>query len=550
MAKVGELKEQAREFERQGDVEKALALYRHILTHLEPTPLIARELPLYVKVGDLLVKQGEPDEAIAMYERAAAHYVKHGSGKSVIALCLKVLRVDPQRVEVYTRHARELLEEGHPGAAREVLADYATRAKQEKASEALAAVEGGGEDEIRRVVEGMLGVSGAGPEPAAPTPKPEPEPEPETEQPAPSGASDLQFLTAEEEMSAEPEPAPTAPAPSEPQASSSDLAFLSTEEEATDEPAPVVEEAQPAPVRSAASESLGSSGPLFSGSRPKKSHSGLIAAAAAVVVLAGGGFLAVRQGWIPLGSHREASTMMPDTTSAESTATAPIAAAESTGASSDTTAAAQADSGVAAQNAPTQPAATASNPAESTANGVTAPVPLGNTVRAAAGTTATLAAPTIVSRRPAAAVADTGVAAADSTARAAAPPPTTAPAAAAAPAPTSGTPPQADVSLPAGATVSRAIVVAGLTVDSVTGTTDSYHVVQEMTSGDLLTLSASRLTGADTVGTTTPNVTPIPGDSSVGTLRFWGYVVTARAHADATTLQGLLARLAIARLGS
>lgn len=178
MAKVSELKDQARELERRGEVDSALKIYRHILVHLEQTPAIARELPLYVKVGDLLLKQGDPAEATAMYERGAAAYARHGSAKSVIALCVKILRVDPSRTDSYRQFAGELLAADHVEAAREVLQDYARRAKLEGVLAELTEIAGRPEAAVRAVVERLLE---GGAEERAEAPEPEPEDEPAAE---------------------------------------------------------------------------------------------------------------------------------------------------------------------------------------------------------------------------------------------------------------------------------------------------------------------------------------------------------------------------------
>lgn len=181
VVKVATLKDQAREYEREGDVEKALAIYRHILTHLEGTPAIKGQLPLYVKVGDLQLKQGDPDAAIGMYERAAEHYAEHGSSKSVIALCLKILRVAPKHTTVYLNYARHLLDYGHVGAAREVLADFAERASLVKPLETLHRLADRPSEEVRPVLARMLaGVK----QPTGATGQPRPEAPPE-EPPAP-----------------------------------------------------------------------------------------------------------------------------------------------------------------------------------------------------------------------------------------------------------------------------------------------------------------------------------------------------------------------------
>lgn len=156
MVKVATLKEQAREYERQGDIDKALAIYGHILTHLEGTPAIKGQLPLYVKVGDLHLKQGDTESAISMYERAADHYAEHGSAKSVIALCLKILRVAPKHTTVYLTYARRLLHHGHVSSARDVLTDFAERASLHKPLENLQRLRGRPDSEVRPMLERML----------------------------------------------------------------------------------------------------------------------------------------------------------------------------------------------------------------------------------------------------------------------------------------------------------------------------------------------------------------------------------------------------------
>ncbi len=153
VAKVSELKAQAREYEKSGDVAKALAIYRHILTHLENTPAIKGELPLYVKAGDLFFKEGDGAAAIEMYRRAAEHYALHGSAQSIVALCLKIMRVDPGMVEPYHTYAGRLLEHGHVSAAREVLADSAMRLKLPLAEEALAAAADVPDEEKHSVIQ-------------------------------------------------------------------------------------------------------------------------------------------------------------------------------------------------------------------------------------------------------------------------------------------------------------------------------------------------------------------------------------------------------------
>jgi len=118
VAKVSELKERARAYEKEGEHEKALKIYLHVLSHLEGSPAIKRELPMYVKAGDLQIRLEDTAGAIASYEKAAEQYAEHGSAKSVIALAAKVLRVDPMKADFHLVHTRALIDHGHIAAAR------------------------------------------------------------------------------------------------------------------------------------------------------------------------------------------------------------------------------------------------------------------------------------------------------------------------------------------------------------------------------------------------------------------------------------------------
>lgn len=162
MATVSELKAQARTLEQQEAFDKALAIYRHILKHLEGTPALLAELPLYVKVGDLEFKLGRPEPAVESYERAARIYAEHGSAKSVIALCAKIARVTPGRRGVHLPYARTMLERGHVEPARVVLLDYADKAKLGKTLEALNQLTGRAEAEAKPVLEMLLETAARG----------------------------------------------------------------------------------------------------------------------------------------------------------------------------------------------------------------------------------------------------------------------------------------------------------------------------------------------------------------------------------------------------
>ena len=162
MAKVADLKNHARDLERQGQIAKALAIYRHIIKHLEGTPHILRELALYVKTGDLALKIDDAPAAIGSYERAAEHYATHGSVNSVIALCQKILRVAPERKGVHARFARLLLEHGQVAGARDVLIEYAESAQLNYALETLRGLSERSDDDAKPALEALLDAAEGG----------------------------------------------------------------------------------------------------------------------------------------------------------------------------------------------------------------------------------------------------------------------------------------------------------------------------------------------------------------------------------------------------
>ncbi len=149
---IAELKQQARALEQQGDVGEALAVYRQILSALDAIGGIRQELPLLIKIGDLQLKAGDVDGAVDMYERAASEYATQGAAQPVMSLGVKIVRADPQAVGAYLRLARRLLDNGFTDGARDVLMDYAQRAKLEKTREGLERLAGHAEDEVKRVL--------------------------------------------------------------------------------------------------------------------------------------------------------------------------------------------------------------------------------------------------------------------------------------------------------------------------------------------------------------------------------------------------------------
>jgi hypothetical protein len=271
VAKVSELKERARALEQQGELAKAQAIYQHIIKHLQGTPALKSELPLYVKIGDLALKRGEAKVALAAYERAAEHYARAGSARSIAALAEKIRRADPTRDDEAVALGRALLVEGHPAAGAEVVARYAARIGRADVAALLGKVAAEADDgRARKLVEtgiGMLAHTPPDPTesavPAARTPPPAgpvPAPPERRTRPSPAGSSVSPSMSDTLEPTPPAPPADTPPTPAPP----SDLPLViehgvpqpeaapplarEAEPEPTPEPAPPPEPA-PEPVR-------------------------------------------------------------------------------------------------------------------------------------------------------------------------------------------------------------------------------------------------------------------------------------------------------------
>lgn len=108
---LDKVKDAARKFEQKEDWRRAIEVYQKAIQEFEsgadPTPDVA----IYNKVGDLHIKAGDSAAAVQVFERAVDLYTEQGFYNNGIALCGKILRVNPGRVQVYLKlaqlHARK-----------------------------------------------------------------------------------------------------------------------------------------------------------------------------------------------------------------------------------------------------------------------------------------------------------------------------------------------------------------------------------------------------------------------------------------------------------
>ena len=105
------LKDSARKFEQKEDWRKAIDVYLKAIQQIESGAESSPDLSLYNRVGDLYLKISDIPAAVRSYERAVDLYADQGFFNNAIALCGKILRVNPGRTQTYLKlaqlHARK-----------------------------------------------------------------------------------------------------------------------------------------------------------------------------------------------------------------------------------------------------------------------------------------------------------------------------------------------------------------------------------------------------------------------------------------------------------
>lgn len=114
------LLENAQRLAARGQLEKAIEEWNKLATD-SPT-----DGTIFNTIGDLHLKRNAPLEAIEAYFRAASAFQQRGFALKTIAVYKKILKIDPNRFEVY-RHLGDLNAER--GLIRNAIGDYLTVAR-------------------------------------------------------------------------------------------------------------------------------------------------------------------------------------------------------------------------------------------------------------------------------------------------------------------------------------------------------------------------------------------------------------------------------------
>jgi len=124
MMNVARLKEKARALELKEQWREALELYTRLVEESPPEVL---DISLWNRIGDLHLRLGQAEAAVAAYERAVEAYVEAGLANNAIALCNKILRTDPGCTSAYLRLGQISAAQGFLTDARASFLLYAER---------------------------------------------------------------------------------------------------------------------------------------------------------------------------------------------------------------------------------------------------------------------------------------------------------------------------------------------------------------------------------------------------------------------------------------
>jgi tetratricopeptide (TPR) repeat protein len=97
LSKANQIRQKAQEFLGKGHIDKAIQEYRRLLTIESKNP------NLYNELGDIYLRAGDKAQAVQNFEKAATIYEKVALYNNAVAVCKKILRVDPDKIDTMFR---------------------------------------------------------------------------------------------------------------------------------------------------------------------------------------------------------------------------------------------------------------------------------------------------------------------------------------------------------------------------------------------------------------------------------------------------------------
>jgi tetratricopeptide (TPR) repeat protein len=114
-----EIRKQAHEFVQAGDLDSALEEYRKLTKGEDVDPNI------YNLMGDVFFKKGDQQSAFHQYEEAVKKYAAESLYSNAIAVCRKMLRLDPEYLDAQRLLGELFLEQGFTSEAIGYFLEYA-----------------------------------------------------------------------------------------------------------------------------------------------------------------------------------------------------------------------------------------------------------------------------------------------------------------------------------------------------------------------------------------------------------------------------------------
>ncbi|CAN5336106.1 hypothetical protein BH23GEM4_BH23GEM4_06800 [soil metagenome] len=122
MATVAKLRDKARVLEGRAEWQEALKVYYRVLEEASAEEM---EIGLYNRLGDLHLRLDQGTQAVEAYGQAVESYAEAGLHNNAIALCKKILRINPARTETYLRLGQISAAKGFLADARDAFLRYA-----------------------------------------------------------------------------------------------------------------------------------------------------------------------------------------------------------------------------------------------------------------------------------------------------------------------------------------------------------------------------------------------------------------------------------------
>ena len=93
MSKASQIRQKAQEYLSKGQIEKAIAEYKRLLSVESKNP------NLYNELGDIYLRAADKQQAVQNFEKAAVIYEKVALYNNAVAVCKKILRVESERID-------------------------------------------------------------------------------------------------------------------------------------------------------------------------------------------------------------------------------------------------------------------------------------------------------------------------------------------------------------------------------------------------------------------------------------------------------------------